>query len=326
MTSGAWREAVVCVRDLGRWLDALDHLFGWRILRHGPVDPSLLAAWGLPASASGEEALLVEPSDGTDTAIAGGTQRCVRMMELQGVPQVEIRSSGNHWDTGGIFSLLAYARDVDATFAAAQRLGWSAFHDPVDMHFGERVLRNVVLRGWDGVNFGLYRVLSPTPPEPAYTRVGMAFNGQQSVRAIGPARDFYSRVLGWTAWFDGVTHMTCNNFGMPENFVGKLPKNVIISAGGKSADGTWAPGQVELVEWVGFSGRDFAERAVPPNLGIVALRIPVVDVPAHCAQLVARGGTLHAPPARVHLDPWGEVVLASTRSPDGALIEFIAAA
>ena len=326
MFSGAWREALVCVRDLDRWTDALGQLFGWRTVHRGPIDRALLAAWGLPASASGEDALLVEPSEGSSTTLADGAQRCVRLMQLHGVAQVEIRSSGNHWDTGGIFSLLAYARDVDATFCAAQQLGWSAFHDPVDMQFGERVLRNVVLRGWDGVNFGLYRVLSPSPPEPAYARVGMAFNGQQSVRAIGPARDFYARVLGWTAWFDGVTHMTCNNFGMPENFVGKLPKNVIIAAGGKADDGSWAPGQVELVEWVGFGGRDFAERAVPPNLGIVALRIAVADLHAHCAQLVARGGILHSAPARVRLRPWSEVLLASIRSPDGALIEFFSVA
>lgn len=316
-THGGWHEAVVCVRDLERWLGALDQLFGWQVTRRGDVDARLLAAWQLPASARGREAVLAHPAD---------PPRCVRLVQLTGVPQVEIRSSGNHWDTGGIFSLLAYVRDVDATFAAAQALGWSAYHDPVDMEFGPRLLRNVVLRAWDSVSFGLYRVQKPTPPEPAYAKAAMPFNGQQSVRAIGPAREFYRDVLGWTAWFDGVTNMACNNFGMPENFVGRMPKNVIIAAGGEESPGVHAHGQVELVEWVTFTGVDYTARAVPPNLGIVALRVPVADAHERARDIRARGGRLWSEPQRVHLAPYGDVTLFGVRSPDGALIEFFSPA
>ena len=301
------------MRDLDRWVHALGHLLGWTVQLQGDVDPQLLSAWGLPADARGRETLLVNPAD---------PPRCVRLLQLSGVAQLEIRSSGSHWDTGGIFSLLTYVRDVDITFAAAQRLGWSAFHDPVDMHFGERVLRNVVLRGWDGVNLGLYAVLRPMPPDPSYAKAAMSFNAQQSVRDIEPARRFWRDVLGWSAWFDGVTHLACNNFGMPENYVGRMPKNVIIAAGGRNADGSWAHGQVELVQWVGFTGQDFAARAVPPNLGIVAIRVPVADVDTTSRELVARGGTLFMPPTAVTLAPHGDVLMCSVRSPDGAIVEF----
>jgi catechol 2,3-dioxygenase-like lactoylglutathione lyase family enzyme len=311
--TGAWHEALVCVRDLDRWIPALEHLLGWTVQLRDDVDPRLLSAWGLPVGARGREALLVNPAD---------PPRCVRLMQLSGVDQIEIRSSGNHWDTGGIFSLLSYVRDVDATFAAAQQLGWSAFHDPVDMHFGERVLRNVVLRGWDGVNFGLYRVLQPLQSDAVYPKAAMSFNAQQSVRDIEPARRFWRDLLGWHAWFDGVTHLACNNFGMPENYVGRMPKNVIISAGSKNVDGSWAHGQVELVQWVGFTGQDFAARAVPPNLGILAIRVPVPDADSTARELVERGGHLFMPPTSVTLAPHGEVRLCSVRSPDGAMIEF----
>ncbi len=312
--TGAWQEAVVSVSDLDRWTAALDHLFGWKIAARGVIDRRMLDAWRLPAAAGGDEVVLVNPDD---------PPRRVRLMRFTGVPQVQIRSSGKGWDTGGVFSLLAYARDVDATFASAQALGWSAYNDPVDMHFGGRVLRNVVLRAWDGVNFGLYRPTVPPPPDPPYAKAGMAFNGQQMVRDIGPARTFYRDILGWTAWFDGVTRLACNNFGMPENFAGRLPKNVIIAAGGKDAAGGWDYGQVELVQWDGFTGRDFAERAVPPNLGILALRIPVSDVRAHAAIIEKRGGKVFTPPARVSLAGHGDVTVFGTRSPDGAMIEFI---
>jgi catechol 2,3-dioxygenase-like lactoylglutathione lyase family enzyme len=274
----------------------------------------LLDAWRLPAEARGEDMVLVNPDD---------PPRRVRLVRFDGVPQVQIRSSGKGWDTGGIFSLLTYVRDVDATFAAAQALGWSAYNDPVDMHFGGRTLRNVVLRAWNGVNFGLYRPTVPPPPQPHYAKAGMAFNGQQMVRDIAAARAFYSGVLGWSAWFDGVTRLTCNNFGMPENFVGKLPKNVIIAAGGKDDSGAWAYGQVELVHWDGFAGRDFAARAVPPNLGILGLRIAIPDAVAHARTIEGRGGTLFFGPTRAVITGKGDAQLFGLRSPDGALIEFI---
>jgi catechol 2,3-dioxygenase-like lactoylglutathione lyase family enzyme len=317
-TTGAWRDAVVSVRDLDRWSAALDHLFGWSEVARAAVDQRLLQAWHLAAHVSAEERIFANRDD--------DTQR-VRLIKFSGAEQVQIRSSAMGWDTGGIFSLLCYARDADATFNAAQTLGWSAFHDPVDMQFGDRTLRNVVLRAWDGVNFGLYCPTIPAPSAPpAYSKVSAPFNGQQMIRAIGPAQKFYADVLGWTAWYSGSLQLNCNNFGMPANYVGVLPKNVSIIAGGKAIDGTWAYGQVELVQWDGFAGRDFAARAVAPNLGILTLRVPVADATAHATTLMARGVELFVPPTRVALLAQGEVDLCAVRTPDGAIIEFASAA
>lgn len=311
---GAWQEAVLSVRDLDRWSDALDALFGWKVELRGAVDRAWLAAWGLPAAARAEEVLLFHPDDGP---------RRVRLVKFSGVPQVEIRSSGHHWDTGGIFSLLAYVDDPDACFAQAQALGWSAHHDPVDMHFGDRHLRNVVLRAWDGVAFGLYRQVSPPRAAPRWRKAGMAFNGQQSVRDIGPARDFYARVLGWMPWFDGRIGLTCNNMGVPLPLVPTQQQDVIICSSGKDAAGLWRYGQVELVGWPGLGGQDFAARALPPNLGVLALRIPVADLDTRIRELDAQGIVASVPPVSMTLEPWGEVRLAAIRTPDGAVIELL---
>ncbi len=312
-STGAWEEAVLCVRDLERWVAALDRLFGWVVELRGPVDPRLLAAWGLDSAVQGEDVVLANPDD---------PPRRVRLMRLDGVMQRQMRSSAAHWDTGGIFSLLVNVRDVDASFRAAQELGWSAYQDPVQMHFSGRMLRNVVLRAWDGVNFGLYCAQLPPPPEPRYAKAGMAFNGQQSVRDIGAARRFYVEALGWTAWFDDTLRLDCNSLGMPANFVGRTPMNVIIASAARDAAGAWQYGQVELVEWLEFRGLDFAAHAVPPNLGIVALRIPVADVAQWQARLAAHGVSPLMGPASVTLPPNGEVRMFGVRSPDGALIEF----
>lgn len=316
--TGAWHDAVVSVSDIDRWSAALDHLFGWSEIARGSVDQRLLQAWHLAAHITAEERVFANRDD--------DTQR-VRLIKFSGAEQVQIRSSAMGWDTGGIFSLLCYARDTDAIFSAAQAIGWSAYHDPVDMHFGDRTLRNVVLRAWDGVNFGLYCPTSPSPSSlPAYSKVSAPFNGQQMVRAIAPAQNYYSDVLGWTAWYSGTLRLNCNNFGMPANYVGVLPKNVAIVAGGKSTDGAWAYGQVELVQWDGFAGRDFSACALAPNLGILALRVPTVDSAAHAVALQARGAELFVAPQRVSLLTQGEVVLCAVRTPDGAIIEFVSAA
>jgi catechol 2,3-dioxygenase-like lactoylglutathione lyase family enzyme len=312
--TGAWHEALVCVGDLSRWSAALQQLFGWQVECGGPVDPRLLRAWGLPGHARGEDRVLVSPDD---------APRRVRLMRLDGLPQVQMRSSAAHWDTGGIFSLLVNVRDVEATFRDAQALGWSAYHDPVEMHFSGRVLRNVVLRAWDGVNFGLYRPEVPPPPEPRYAQAGIAFNGQQSVRDIAAARAFYCDRLGWTAWFDDVLRLDCNNLGMPQNHVGHTPMNVIIAAASRDPQGAWRYGQVELVEWVESRGLDLAARAVPPNLGIVSLRVPVADAAARAATLVAGGLPLFVDLVDVELAPYGRVRLFAVRSPDGAIVEFL---
>ena len=50
--NGAWNEALVSVRDLDRWIEALDDLFGWKLESRGEVDAALLAAWQLPPQAS----------------------------------------------------------------------------------------------------------------------------------------------------------------------------------------------------------------------------------------------------------------------------------
>ena len=89
-----------------------------------------------------------------------------------------------------------------------------------------------------------------------------------------------------------------------------------------TAQGAWNYGQVELVEWIEFRGLDLAARAVPPNLGILALRVPVADAAARAAGLEAAGLPLFVPPARVELAPHGEVLLFAVRSPDGAIVEF----
>ena len=309
-TGSGWQEAVTSVRDLGRWTEALDHLAGWSVVHRGDVDKSLLAAWQLPEAVDASEAVLICPQDAT---------RWLRLVSFKSISQQQIRSSGQAWETGGIFSILAYSADTQAAFERAQELGWSAHNDPVLMEFGERELLNVVLRGPDGCNFGLYEPLKPAPEQPAaFPKLGAPFNGQQMVRDVAQAQDFYANILGWQSWYAGELTLACNNFGIPSNLVGVHPKRVAILHAREQCYG-----QTELVEWTGFEGRDFSSRATPPNLGHLALRWPVDDLQPYIDRCRELGVNLFVEPTRCDLAPCGEVLLCTVRTPDGVMIELV---
>ena len=303
-TGGGWQEAVISVSNLDRWIEALDEIGGWRTVHRGQTGPDLLAHWSLPPSALCQEAVVGHPQD---------SARWVRLVQIDGAPHQPIRGSAQPWDTGGIFSLLIRTNDIDGVLRRANDLGWGSFNDIDVMTFEAHRNRNVVLRGPDGVCFGLYESANDPAPHP----FGAPFTAQQMVRAIGPARDFYADLLQWSPWYDGETRLAINQFGMPANYKGKVPKKVAIMHAAPEAFG-----QVELVQWEVFSGRDLADRAIPPNRGHLALRWPVGDLDAVLGAVRQSHG-LVVQTQRVDLAPFGPVRLAGIRTPDGALIELL---
>ncbi len=311
--NGAWREVVISVRDLGAWSRALNTLFGWEELTRGKTDARLLKSWALPGTATAEERILTAPSDPT---------RQIRLVSFKGVPQAEARAKASPWDTGGFFSLLVYVRDANATYKDALKLGWSAYNAPSDMDFGAMTLRNVVLRGPDGVSFGLYTQQTPPLPNFPYDKATTVVSIQQMVRDIDAARRFYKDIMRWVPSFDGVTHLKSNQFGLPAERVGMSKKVIIASDRKVEPSETWSTGQVELVQWDGLSGRDFSSTCVPPNLGIISVRVPVADVKAAEKLLVANDVSVFANVTRTSLEAGREADIFAVRSPDGAMIEF----
>ena len=303
-TGSGWQEAVISVSHLDRWIEALGLIGGWAVLHRGSVAPSIFTHWGLPGDARGEEATMGHPED---------RDRWVRLIQVDGVSHQPIRGSAQPWDTGGVFSLLIRSRDIEGVLRRANDIGWGSFNDIDLMKFEEHRNRNVVLRGPDGVCFGIYESAN----DPAPHDFGAPFTAMQMVRAIAPARDFYADVLDWSPWFDGETRLSINQFGMPANYKGKVPKKVAIMHALPDVFG-----MVELVQWEVFSGRDFADRAVPPNRGHLALRWPVDDLDGVLERTNhALGTAIEA--HLVDLTPFGRVRLTCISTPDGALIELL---
>ncbi len=82
-------------------------------------------------------------------------------------------------------------------------------------------------------------------------------------------------------------------------------------------------GSVELLSYHGsVTGHDFADRAVPPNLGILMLRFPVRDMAALVRRLKRHGVETLAGPRRIALPPYGRTKLLTVRAPAGGWLEF----
>jgi hypothetical protein len=303
-TSLGWQEAVVSVGDLGRWIEAFAHLGGWTVRHRGTGDSRLARHWRLADGVGIDEAVLTAPGD---------EARWLRLMRFKDARQTTMRGGAQAWDTGGIFSLLIRTNDIEGVLASAYELGWNSFNDIDVMSFESHVNRNVVLRAPDGACFGLYQ--SANAPAGRGTALGMPHTAQMMVKDIGTAKAFFSATLGWSPWFDGETWLAINQFNMPANYAGRVPKSVAIVHARPDVHG-----QVELVQWRVFAGRDLTARTVPPNRGHLALRW---EVDPATAETLRRRQAPANDTTRVTLEPWGEVRLSTLVTPDGAMIELI---
>lgn len=308
-----WQEAVLSVSDADQWQAQLADIAGWTAIHSGEVDKRQLDQWGLADAVTAKAIVLQNP---------GEPQGLVRLVQFSGAEQVQIRSSAQSWDTGGFLSLLLRSRGVDQNFADARRYQWTGYNDPVTLYLGpERRLHNVVLRGPDGINFGVYERVEPgLLGWPNIRKMSRPFNAMQIVKDRDVTVAFYENVLGFVSMSIGnspAAQKEANNFGLPANLVTSTPLRSAIMhpTGGES-------GRVEFVEWDGLEGRDLSDRSVAPNLGILTLRFPVSDAASRAADIVDKGGRLLAVPATVTMPPYGDVSIFSVETPDGVFLEF----
>jgi len=300
-----WQEAVISVGDLGRWIEAFAALGDWTVQHRGAADRRLLAHWQLGSGATAEEAVLRAPGD---------EPRWIRLVRFDGVARTTMRGGAQAWDTGGIFSLLIRTRAIETVLAKAYEIGWNSFNDIDVMRFSTHVNRNVVLRAPDGVCFGLYEAEKPAPGTQMF---GMPFTAQMMVRDSRASRAFFVDNLGWGTWYDGEATLAINQFNMPANYAGRVPKNVVLAHARPEAYG-----QVEIVQWRIFTGRDLASRCRPPNRGHLAIRWAV---DSDVAAAIRHRSEVLSGPTSVALAPFGEARLTTVSSPAGALIELIEA-
>ena len=304
-------EVVVSVSHFGR-VGGLVQAGGWELLHLGPGAPELHRAWGLKPEARIEEQLLHVPS------MPYGYLRVTR---ISNVPQQPVRPlDARPWETGGLWLLYTRSTNDAALSRALADAGWPTVRGVHGFDFGELAVNEVHQHGPDGMVLSIIEQLKPALalPAPQLTHV---FNAAIIVRDFDKARDFFVEKLGFKPWME--VEWNGDNPGLTlladlADFQGvRTIKTVIVHPLGENL------GSVELIGWDGAQpGRDFSERAQPPNLGALALRFGVADLAAHLDRLRSHGIAPVRPVTELTLEPYGRVRLAPIRSPDGVWLEF----
>jgi hypothetical protein len=306
-----WQEAVVHVANPAPWVAFLTEDAGWRVMSRGRIDGSVIAAWKLPATVTGTEILLANPGD---------TKGWVRLVTLRGVDSQVIRPASQAWDPGGWFSLMTRSRDATAIYNKAIARGWTAYNSPQEFSFGGVALKNVVIRGPEGVNVAIYERVSPKLEGWETIRgISRVFNVMTMVKDFEAERKFFQDGLGFGAWFVGNYEdqvPVATNFGLPVNLSTSIPRRSGILWESQGEDG-----RVEVMRFMGLEGVDQSPRASFANRGIVSIRIPVADLTVWTARARANGITVNQAAAPIKLPPYGNVRHAWVQSPNGGLVE-----
>lgn len=308
-------EVVLSVFDVDRACAPLVALGGYRRVDLPDASASQAAAWQVPAGCARiEQVLLVPP---------GGTRGALRVVCFHGLERTLIRPSQRTWDTGGIFDLDIFSKDVRSTYRRLQQeYGWTAFGEPVDYVMGEFDVTQVVAIGPDGLVLAIIEPHRPPsfalPPFEAMSRI---FNSTQMVRSIDAALAFYCGTLGWKALvdmtIDDAVEPGADVLGVPMPAARTCARRVAIVHPEGVNDGS-----IELIEIAGFEGRDYADRAVAPNVGLLTLRLSVSAIRAYAQEIADRGAIFHSPLGLVETAPYGPVLSFSIRAPDGAILDF----
>lgn len=311
---GGWHEAWIGVSDLARMERFFTEVAGWERIDRGRIDAETLF-YVAPDAARGRYAVY---------RARDYPQGHVRLLEIEGVSRAIIRSNAQSWDTGGVFSLMTRSSDAARNLADAEKLGWTAYSDPYDFGFGDLKLRNVVLRGPDGVNIAIYEWLEPRRADaPPPGSLSKAFNAMQMTADLDAAVRFHVDGLGFRiiqrgSFLDAADGPT--NFALPVNYATKVSRDYAILI---PKDGDDTAGRIELMHFNGFAGRDLSGRARLDALGIASLIFPVHDLDAAIARAARAGARIVRTRARIDLAPYGAVDAATIASPDGALLTFV---
>ncbi len=315
VTTEVWQEAVVSVTDLYETARFFREIGGYEVKWRGLLDTSAVKSWGLSENVSGEAMVLGPP--GYDTGF-------IRLIRFDNAgPKKPMRPGARAWDTGCYFSLMIRVKDMEAIYDDAIAMGWWTETPIADLAFGTSKLKVVVYRGPDGVQVQTYERLAPPLPKaiPNFERMAGPFNVMQMVKKRQVAYDFFTKVLGFDTFYFGKPYVSKEPVNMPLGIPISLTTQVRYQAGiVYPVPGEF--GRMEMIEIMDIEGHDFSQRCEAPNLGILAIRYPVDDATAAGEVIQSRGGMIHRQSSDVNVAPYGTLDMVTTKTPDGALVQF----
>ncbi|NMP30100.1 VOC family protein [Thalassotalea sp. M1531] len=308
---GGFTETVFIVSDIDSYTTFFTKIAGWEVKNKHLDEKALKVFWQLPQTAKLTQRLVGN---------IGEERGYIRLVQINGVSQQRIRSNTQSWDTGGIFDINMRVTNMAKKFKQLQTLGWSADSDPVQFSFGPFIVKEWIVTGPDGISFALIERIKPTLEGwPNVKEFSRTFNSTQVVRNINTSTNFYREVLGFKPYLEhkGASSSPGKNvLGLPYNLTTDIERSVDIL----HPDGI-NEGSIELLQFHGAVGKDVSHLAVPPNLGILTLRLPVDNLSALEKHLSLKGIQI-VNTAQIHLPPYGLVDMLAIKSPDGNWLEF----
>ncbi len=312
---GPWQEVVVSVSDLDRTSQFFKQIGAYVEHARGDLTASEVDSWGLVEHASGRYVLL-----GPEGAEAG----LIRLIDFDNAgEQKPMRPGARAWDTGCYFSIMVRVKGIESIYDEAIRLGWWTETPIAPLQFGESDLRIVIFKGPDGLQIQSYERLSPALPGAVgpFDRMTRPFNVMQMVESQPEAYSFFTDVLDFATYYTGPPVTAPAPVISP---IG-IPWSLTTSAGYQAGIVYPVPGEygrMEMIQVHGMEGQDYSDRCEAPNLGILAVRFMTEQVGDLADQLQKNGVSAEVYPS-VDLSDLGVARILQTKSPDGAIIQFI---
>ena len=298
--------ATVGVADLDVSVGFYRSLLQWELVAAGEVGgPGLESLWRMPPGLTGRAAVLGAP---------GRRLGRIRLVEWE-EPGERVRDPERNQDYGH-YALNFRVEDLAAVWERLEDIGGRARSAPNTWVVSEGILAHDSLcYDPDGITCDVFELpdegpLGPLGDVPSSELQTMAVRSHDMAASTA----FYMG-LGYEVWYDQKTDGIEGFLHLPE---GTTLHNVNFHMPARSRNG-----RVELAAYLGFPGVSVADRAVPPNIGIMSITFESDDFDRDTEMIEAAGGAPVAGPELVEVVPYGPTRLAVYLGPDGEAIELV---
>ena len=286
---------------------------------HGPA---FERHWRLPAGAKARAAMLTAgPSDVGRILVAEFDR-----------PAGEIVRARSERVFLGLANLNFYTLDIGAAVRRLVAAGCTTWTDPVEYEVGagEGLPTEVIVEGPDGV---LFNLVQPEGDEgsPVWeirqfldqhgtTRAGLSevVTTAHAVTSIDDALGFYVDVLGLEVWIDVVFERVESNnlLGLADDARSRI---TFVRA-------PHPYGKIAMIEALNYDVVDLVPRAVPPQIGYLAMGFEVADLPMTLAACADARIETFSEPVALDVPGLGRRQAAVIRTPgSGALTQLLGA-
>lgn len=298
--------ATVGVTDLEASVRFYRSLLQWEVVATGEVGgPGLEALWRMPPGLAGRVVVLGAPG------LRLGRVRLVEWDE----PGELVRDPLRNQDFGH-YALNFRVADLQEVWERLEAIGGSARSRPNTWVVAEGILAHDSLcYDPDSITCDVFELPDEGPLGP----LGDRPSSELQTMAIRPSdmaatTAFYTG-LGYEVWYDHKTD------GI-EGFL-HLPQGTTLHNVNLHMPSICRNARVELAAYLGYPGVNVADRAVPPNIGVMSISFETDDFDRDAALVEELGAGSVGRSDGIEIAPYGPTRVATYLGPDGEAIELV---